>query len=71
MLLLLITRLAGAALALSVTVPLPKSLKVTASPGLLIWHSKDLINWLPVAAALHRYYERSDSCPVRLFGHSP
>src|SRR5271157_3388859 len=26
------------------------------APGLLIWHSRDLINWLPVAAALHRYY---------------
>ena len=26
------------------------------APGLLIWHSKDLINWRPVAAALHRYY---------------
>ena len=26
------------------------------APGLLIWHSKDLINWHPVAAALHRYY---------------
>ena len=26
------------------------------APGLLIWHSTDLINWRPVAAALHRYY---------------
>ncbi|NYF77821.1 family 43 glycosylhydrolase [Granulicella arctica] len=26
------------------------------APGLLIWHSRDLINWRPVAAALHRYY---------------
>ena len=26
------------------------------APGLLIWHSRDLINWTPVAAALHRYY---------------
>jgi beta-xylosidase len=25
-------------------------------PGLLIWHSRDLVNWRPVAAALHRYY---------------
>ena len=24
-------------------------------PGLLIWHSKDLIHWRPVAHALHRY----------------
>ena len=24
-------------------------------PGLLIWHSKDLINWKPVANALHTY----------------
>jgi xylan 1,4-beta-xylosidase len=24
-------------------------------PGLLIWHSKDLINWTPVTNALHRY----------------
>ena len=24
-------------------------------PGLLIWHSKDLINWMPVAHALHKY----------------
>src|SRR5262245_30959493 len=24
-------------------------------PGLLIWHSKDLINWEPVAHALHSY----------------
>jgi beta-xylosidase len=26
------------------------------APGLLIWHSRDLINWLPVAAALRRYH---------------
>jgi beta-xylosidase len=26
------------------------------APGLLIWHSTDLINWRPVAAALRRYY---------------
>ncbi len=26
------------------------------APGLLIWHSRDLINWRPVAAALHRYH---------------
>jgi xylan 1,4-beta-xylosidase len=26
------------------------------APGLLIWHSFDLVNWQPVAAALHRYY---------------
>ena len=26
------------------------------APGLLIWHSVDLINWRPVAAALRRYY---------------
>jgi beta-xylosidase len=26
------------------------------APGLLIWHSRDLVNWRPVAAALHRYY---------------
>ncbi len=26
------------------------------APGLLIWHSRDLINWKPVAAALLRYY---------------
>ena len=26
------------------------------APGLLIWHSRDLINWTPVAAALLRYY---------------
>jgi xylan 1,4-beta-xylosidase len=26
------------------------------APGLLIWHSKDLVNWQPVAAALRRYY---------------
>src|SRR5437763_7215593 len=25
------------------------------APGLLIWHLRDLINWRPVAAALHRY----------------
>jgi beta-xylosidase len=25
------------------------------APGLLIWHSRDLINWHPVAAALQRY----------------
>ena len=25
------------------------------APGLLIWHSRDLINWKPVAAALHSY----------------
>jgi beta-xylosidase len=25
------------------------------APGLLIWHSNDLINWRPVAAVLHRY----------------
>jgi xylan 1,4-beta-xylosidase len=24
-------------------------------PGLLIWHSKDLINWIPVTNALHKY----------------
>ena len=24
-------------------------------PGLLIWHSKDLINWTPVVNALHKY----------------
>jgi xylan 1,4-beta-xylosidase len=24
-------------------------------PGLLIWHSKDLINWAPVVNALHKY----------------
>ena len=24
-------------------------------PGLLIWHSTDLINWIPVANALHKY----------------
>ncbi|MBB3188481.1 family 43 glycosylhydrolase [Microbacter margulisiae] len=24
-------------------------------PGLLIWHSKDLINWMPVTHALHKY----------------
>lgn len=24
-------------------------------PGLLLWHSKDLINWTPVANALHKY----------------
>jgi len=26
------------------------------APGLLIWHSLDLVNWRPVAAALGRYY---------------
>ena len=26
------------------------------APGLLIWHSRDLVNWRPAAAALHRYY---------------
>ena len=26
------------------------------APGLQIWHSRDLINWRPVAAALRRYY---------------
>ncbi|MGA9671314.1 MAG: family 43 glycosylhydrolase [Terracidiphilus sp.] len=26
------------------------------APGLLIWHSRDLVNWRPVAAALHRYH---------------
>jgi xylan 1,4-beta-xylosidase len=26
------------------------------APGLLIWHSRDLVNWRPVAAALRRYY---------------
>jgi hypothetical protein len=26
------------------------------APGLLIWHSRDLINWRPVAAALTRYH---------------
>jgi xylan 1,4-beta-xylosidase len=26
------------------------------APGLLIWHSRDLINWRPVAAALHSYH---------------
>src|ERR1039457_358062 len=26
------------------------------APGLLIWRSSDLVNWRPVAAALHRYY---------------
>ena len=24
-------------------------------PGLLIWHSTDLVNWTPVANALHKY----------------
>ncbi len=24
-------------------------------PGLLIWHSKDMINWKPICRALHRY----------------
>ena len=27
----------------------------TYYPGLLIWHSKDLINWTPVTHALHKY----------------
>jgi beta-xylosidase len=26
------------------------------APGLLIWHSRDLVNWKPVAAALRKYY---------------
>jgi beta-xylosidase len=26
------------------------------APGLLIWHSRDLVNWRPVAAALRRFY---------------
>jgi beta-xylosidase len=26
------------------------------APGLLVWHSRDLVNWRPIAAALHRYY---------------
>src|SRR3984957_16167895 len=26
------------------------------APGLLIWHSRDLINWRTVAAALHSYH---------------
>ena len=26
------------------------------APGLQIWHSRDLINWRPVAAALHSYH---------------
>lgn len=26
------------------------------APGLLIWHSRDLVNWRPVAAALRGYY---------------
>ncbi len=26
------------------------------APGLLIWHSRDLINWRPAAAALHGFY---------------
>jgi xylan 1,4-beta-xylosidase len=26
------------------------------APGLLIWHSVDLVNWRPVAAALRRYF---------------
>lgn len=25
------------------------------TPGLIIWHSRDLVNWRPVSAALHRY----------------
>ena len=28
------------------------------APGLPIWHSRDLVNWLPVAAALRGYYGR-------------
>lgn len=27
------------------------------APGLLIWHSRDLVNWKPVAAALGKYYD--------------
>lgn len=27
----------------------------TFAPGLLIWHSKDLVNWRPVGKALDRY----------------
>lgn len=26
-----------------------------ANPGLLIWHSRDLVNWQPIATALHTY----------------
>jgi beta-xylosidase len=26
------------------------------APGLLVWHSRDLVNWRPVAAALTRYH---------------
>jgi xylan 1,4-beta-xylosidase len=26
------------------------------APGLLIWQSRDLVNWKPVAAALHKYW---------------
>ena len=26
------------------------------APGLLIWHSSDLVNWRPVSAALRGYY---------------
>jgi beta-xylosidase len=26
------------------------------APGLLIWHSRDLLNWRPIAAALRHYY---------------
>ncbi len=26
------------------------------APGLVIYHSRDLVNWRPAAAALHRYY---------------
>ena len=26
------------------------------APGLLIWHSRDLVNWRPVASALKKYY---------------
>src|ERR1700739_180275 len=28
------------------------------APGLLIWHSRDLVNWNPVATALPGYYGR-------------
>lgn len=28
------------------------------APGLLIWHSRDLVNWRPVCAALRGYYGR-------------
>lgn len=27
----------------------------TFAPGLLIWHSRDLVNWRPVGKALDRY----------------